>query len=123
MTQKAALVAALFRAGIGLAGLSITLLWIPVPHVGGGGHSVPIVPVLAAVSILMMVTGCTSLSKVTRVAYPRLARWVAVGFALGALVVVALTAALGAGAFGPARNPPPTTPTPPTITFEPPPGQ
>ncbi len=123
MTQKAAVVAALFRAGIGLVGLAITLLWIPVPRVGAGGHSVPIVPVLAAVSILMMVTGCTSLSKVTRAVYPKLARMVALAFAAAALAVVAVTATLGAGAFGPARNPQPAPPGPATITFEPPPGR
>lgn len=117
------MVAALFRAGIGLVGLAGTLLWIPVPRVGPGGHAIPIVPVLAAVSILMMVTGCTSLSKVTRAIYPRLARIVAGAFALAALAVVVLTATLGAGAFGPQRNPPPSPPGPATVTFEPPPGR
>lgn len=114
MTQKAALMAALVRVIAGLTGLAGTLLWLPITMA---------TPVLAGVSMLMMVTGCTSVSKATRSVYPRLTRTVAAACAAGALIVVALTTVLGAGAFGPVRNQPGPSPGPPTVTFEPPPGR
>lgn len=114
MTQKAAMVAALVRVTVGVVGFGGTLLWLPITMA---------TPVLAGVSLLMMVTGCTSLSKATRHALPHLTRWVAAGAGLCALGVVGLTLALGAGAFGPVRNAAPPPPGPPTVTFEPPPGR
>ncbi|MBI1946066.1 MAG: hypothetical protein HYS27_10240 [Deltaproteobacteria bacterium] len=114
MTQKAALVAALVRVLAGLGGLGGTLLWLPITIA---------TPVLAGVSTLMMVTGCLSVSKASRAVYPKLARIVAAACAAGALVVVALTATLGAGAFGPVRNAAPAPVGAPTVTFEPPPGR
>lgn len=114
MTQKAAMVAALVRVVVGAIGFGGTLLWLPITIA---------TPVLAGVSVMMMVTGCVSLSKATRVALPRLTRAVAAACALVALVIVGLTAVLGAGAFGPMRNLPAGTPGPPIVTFEPPPGR
>ncbi|OGQ11930.1 MAG: hypothetical protein A2138_22445 [Deltaproteobacteria bacterium RBG_16_71_12] len=114
MTQRAALMAALVRVAAGLTGLAGTLLWLPITIA---------TPVLAGVSILMMVTGCSSVSKATRSVYPRLTFMVAAACAAGSLIVVALTAVLGAGAFGPVRNQAAPPAGPPTVTFEPPAGR
>lgn len=114
MTQKAAMVAALVRVTVGVIGFGGTLLWLPITMA---------TPVLAGVSVLMMVTGCTSVSKATRLVIPKLAPLVAGATALIALGIIGVTAVLGAGAFGPVRNMEPAPAGPPTVTFEPPPGQ
>lgn len=114
MTERAQLAAALVRIIAGLGGLGGTLLWLPITIA---------TPVLAGVSMLMMVTGCASLQKATRHALPRLARIAVATCAAGTLLIIGLTVTLGAGAFGPVRNQPPPPTGPPTITFEPPPGR
>lgn len=114
MTQKAAMAAALVRVTVGVIGFGGTLLWLPITIA---------TPVLAGVSVLMMVTGCTSLSKATRATLPKLTRLIAAAAALCALAIVGLTVVLGAGAFGPVRNMAPPPEAPPTVTFEPPPGR
>ncbi len=114
MTQKAQVVAALVRVVAGLIGFGGTLLWLPITIA---------TPVLAGVSVLMMVTGCTSLSRASRLAMPRLTPVVALASAAGTIVIVGLTVVLGAGAFGPLRNMPPAPQGRPTVTFEPPPGR
>ena len=114
MTQKAQVVAALVRVVAGLIGFAGTLLWLPITIA---------TPVLAGVSVLMMVTGCTSLSRASRQSMPRLTRIVAVACAAGTLMIVGLTVTLGAGAFGPVRNAAPAPTGRPTVTFEPPPSR
>ena len=55
--EKAGLFAGVLRAAVGCAGLFAALLYLPIQNV---------TPVLAGVSILMMVTGCTSSFRAVR---------------------------------------------------------
>ena len=113
--DRAALLAAVVRGAVGVLTLFGSLLWLPAQ---------PITPILAGVSILMIVGGATSTWK-SGVREPRLARTARVftwGMPIAALVVVALTGVLGAGHFGPTlreltgRDRPTRAP---TVHFEP----
>ena len=92
--EKAHLFAGVFRAAVGAAGLFAALLYLPIQ---------PVTPVLAGISILMMVTGSTSSWRAVR-DVPALRRVPL--FVIGACsVVTALTLLstllLGAGSLGP----------------------
>jgi hypothetical protein len=92
--DRAGFIAGILRAGLGVLGLFGSTLYLPV-HMA--------TPVLSGVSILMMVTGCTTVWRVTRdeARVRPVARVLAVVCALATVVIVGLTAILGAGAFGP----------------------
>lgn len=111
------LVVAAIGGALGVLGLFAALLYLP-PH--------PSTPILAGVSILMVTRGAYGAWKVG-VAEPRVkgaARAATWSLSGSALVVLAVTAVLGAGALAPAwgdlLGPPRRTPAPPTVTFEPP---
>ena len=93
-TQKAALFAGVLRAGVGCAGLFAALLYLPILNV---------TPILAGVSILMMVTGCTSTWRSVRdvPALRKLPYAVMGGCALVIVATLVVTVVLGAGALGP----------------------
>jgi hypothetical protein len=121
-TEKAALFAGVLRACLGAAGLFAAVLYLPI-HIA--------TPILAGVSILMMVTGTTSTWRAVRSAPPAYRKIPAV---LGAAcllatgVSVVLTLVFGAGAFGPvaaareaarAQAEQEAREAPPTVRFEP----
>ncbi len=92
--EKAQLFAGVLRAGAGCAGLFAALLYLPIQAV---------TPILAGVSILMMVTGCTSTWRAVRDA-PSLKlvlRVLVAGCAAVTLLTLLLTWILGAGSLGP----------------------
>lgn len=95
--EKARLFAGLTRAVLGCVGFFASLLYLPI-------HMVT--PVLSGVSLLMMVTGSTSVWRAVRGA-PQLKvlpRAVALLCAAVALVTVVLTMIVGAGALGPLKD-------------------
>lgn len=93
--ETAQLAAGVLRASLGAAGLFAAILYLPIQTA---------TPILAGVSILMMVTGCTSTWRAVRNAPPRLRRiplFLMSACALSTLMSVVLTLVFGAGAFGP----------------------
>lgn len=93
--ETASLVAGVVRASLGAAGLVASLLYLPI-------HTAT--PILAGVSILMMVTGSTSTWRSVRRApasYRKIPLLVAGGCGLVTAATVLLTLVFGAGTFGP----------------------
>lgn len=117
--QKASLFAGVLRAALGAAGLFASLLYLPI-------HTAT--PILAGVSILMMVTGSTSSWRAVRQAppaYRKIPLYLAGGCAVATAASVVLTLVFGAGTFGPiaaareqAREDARSS-APPTVRFEP----
>lgn len=97
--EKARLFAGMTRAVLGCVGFFASLLYMPIQMV---------TPVLAGVSLLMMVTGTTSVWRALREApaLKMLTRAVALMCTMVALVTVVLTVVLGAGALGPLKDMP-----------------
>jgi hypothetical protein len=95
--ERTHLFAAVLRAGAGVAGLFAALLYLPIQNV---------TPVLAGVSILMMVTGNTGAWRAVREipALKRLPLVLTGGCAVATVAVVVLTLVFGAGSFGPLRD-------------------
>lgn len=95
--EKAHLFAGVMRAGAGCAGLFTTLLYLPIQTV---------TPVLAGVSILMTVTGCTSSwrSVANVPALRRVPLLVVGGCAVVTAVTLVMTMVLGAGSLGPLKD-------------------
>jgi hypothetical protein len=95
--EKARLFAGMTRAVLGCVGFFASLLYLPIQMA---------TPILSGVSLLMMVTGSTSVWRAVRDApqLKMLPRLVAVGCALVAAVTVLLTVTLGAGALGPLKD-------------------
>lgn len=117
--QKASLFAGVLRAALGAAGLFASLLYLPI-------HTAT--PILAGVSILMMVTGSTSAWRAVRQAppaYRKIPLYLAGGCAVATAASVVLTLVFGAGTFGPiaaAREEAraeASASAPPTVRFEP----
>ena len=97
--EKARLFAGMTRAALGCVGFFASLLYLPIQMV---------TPVLAGVSLLMMVTGSTSVWRAVREApsLKMLPRAVALLCTVVAMVSVILTMVLGAGALGPLKDMP-----------------
>lgn len=92
--EKARLFAGMLRAALGCVGFFASLLYLPIQMA---------TPILAGVSLLMMVTGSTSVWRAVREApaLKMLPRAVALLCVAVAAVTVVLTLILGAGALGP----------------------
>jgi hypothetical protein len=95
--EKARLFAGMTRAVLGCVGFFASLLYMPIQMV---------TPVLAGVSMLMMVTGTTSVWRAVREApqLKMLPRAVALMCTVVAIATVVLTMVLGAGALGPLKD-------------------
>jgi len=113
MADRMALLAAAVRGGVGVLALFLSMLVLPAAQV---------TPILAGVSILMLVSGASACWSAGR-REPRLARtarafvW---GLPIAGIVVVALTGILGAGSLGPSWSALRAAPTgAPTVRFEP----
>jgi MFS superfamily sulfate permease-like transporter len=106
----AALVAGVVRGGLGVVAFVGALLFLPIHFA---------TPILSGISLLMMVTGCTSLMRVSR-DDPR-AKMVLKAMALLCAITVAVTMLLvvvmGAGAFAPQALPSLPAPTDSTVRF------
>jgi hypothetical protein len=90
----AALVAGVVRAGLGACAFVGASLFLPIQFV---------TPILSGISLLMMVTGCTSLMRVTR-DDPRtkpVLHGMAIACALTLIITMLLVFVLGAGHFAP----------------------
>ena len=108
----AALFAGVLRAAVGAVGLFAAVLYLPIQ---------PATPILAGVSILMMVTGCASTWRAVA-QVPRLRRvaWVLMGGCGSAIALtLVLTWVLGAGALGPFARLKAERAGAPPITFQP----
>ena len=95
--EKAHLFAAVMRAACGAAGLFAALLYLPIQNV---------TPVLAGISILMMVTGSTSAHRSVQNA-PALQKvpfYVMGACALVTALTLVLTVVVGAGSLGPLHD-------------------
>jgi hypothetical protein len=92
--EKAHLFAGVLRAAAGCVGLFAALLYLPIQ---------PVTPILAGVSILMMVTGSTSSSRAVRdvPALKSVAVFVIAACAVVTALTLGLTLVLGAGSLGP----------------------
>src|ERR1043166_2404123 len=115
-TEKAGLFAGVMRAAVGCAGLFAALLYLTIQNV---------TPILAGVSILMMVTGCTSSFRAVR-EMPALKRvpFILMGACgLVTAVSIVLTMTMGAGSLGPLADlkhmPKHSDGGAPTVSFQP----
>lgn len=111
--EKAHLFAAVLRAAAGCVGLFAALLYLPVQ---------PVTPILAGVSILMMVTGSTSSHRSVRdvPALKRIPLFVIGACGVVTALTIVLTLVLGAGSLGPFAHVQmhPAAPDDGTIRFE-----